>query len=349
MSEEAVEATVDRTRVRTYPLNSRRLTADVIGRIAKELGLPTAGSLEETRQILDGKLVEMGREPRNVQVDLEETEGGVSVYLKDESGVFLEAQPERIEERSEENSERESDGSEDGARDGAGVREAAELEAQLLRASEENATLRGEVSAVREQLEEEKAKCKELWRMSCEQLARHDEHLASKEEEIEKLKACLSELGSGPHRPVHVSTVPRVGTPEPRPSAATTSVASSSPLLPHTPPSVSQRRGKAPPVDTFGGETAEINFEDWLSALQRAATWNAWSSEETLIQLAGHLQLRGRALQEWNLMDGSDKGSFNKAVDTLKKRLDPSSKMLAAQDFRHAAQREHEPIADYIR
>ena len=45
-----------------------------------------------------------------------------------------------------------------------------ELEAQLLRASEENAALRGEVSAVREQLEREKAtcKCKKLWRTSCE-------------------------------------------------------------------------------------------------------------------------------------------------------------------------------------
>ena len=234
IAEEAVEATVDRTRVRTYPLNSRQLTADVIGPMAKELDLPTAGSLEETRQILDGKLVEMGREPRNVQVDLEEMEGVVAVYLKDKSGVFLEAQPERIEERSEEDSKRESDGSEGGVHDGGGVREAAELEAQLLRVSKENATLRGEVSAVREQLEKEKAKCKELWRMSCEQLARHDKHLASKEEEIEKLKARLSELGSEPHRPVHVSTVPRAGTPEPRLSATTASVASSSPLLPHT-------------------------------------------------------------------------------------------------------------------
>ena len=37
------------------------------------------------------------------------------------------------------------------------------------------------------------------------------------------------------------------------------------------------------------------------------------------------------------------------ATGTLKKRLDPGSKIVAAQDFRHAAQREEEPIADYIR
>ena len=57
-------------------LNSSQLIANVIGQIARELDLPTAESLEETRQILDRKLVEMGREPRNVQVNLEEMECG---------------------------------------------------------------------------------------------------------------------------------------------------------------------------------------------------------------------------------------------------------------------------------
>ena len=37
--------------------------------------------------------------------------------------------------------------------------------------------------------------------------------------------------------------------------------------------------------------------------LQRAADWNEWSESEIHIQLAGHL--RGRALQEWNLLDGN--------------------------------------------
>lgn len=56
------------------------------------------------------------------------------------------------------------------------------------------------------------------------------------------------------------------------------------------------RRGKAPPVDPFNGETTDTKFEDWLPSLPRAAEWNCWSDEETLIQIAGHL--RGRALQE---------------------------------------------------
>ena len=54
-----------------------------------------------------------------------------------------------------------------------------------------------------------------------------------------------------------------------------------------------EQRGKAPSVDTFTGEVADLRFDDWLPALQRAA---CWSDEEQLIQLAGHFH--GRAWQE---------------------------------------------------
>ena len=107
------------------------------------------------------------------------------------------------------------------------------------------------------------------------------------------------------------------------------------------------RRGKAPPVDPFSGETADLAFEDWLPALQRAAEWNQWSDSETLIQLAGHL--RGRALQEWSLLRIAEKESLKVAIDALRSRLDPGSRALAAQDFRHASQCEGESVADYIR
>ena len=186
--------------------------------------------------------------------------------------------------------------------------------------------------------------------MSCEQLTVYDEAMASKEEEVEKWKARLAGLGGGSGRPEHTSETPRMHPPEGRLSTVARSTGGSAPPL-HVPSHASThappRRGKAPSVDTFDGETAEVNFQDWLPALQRTATWNAWSSEETLMQLAGHL--RGRALQEWNLMDAGDKKNFKEAVDTLQKRLDPGSRALAAQDFRHSAQRNDEPIADYIR
>ena len=46
------------------------------------------GSLEDTRQMLEGKLVEDGREPRNVQVVCTEADEGATVRLEDEN-VFL--------------------------------------------------------------------------------------------------------------------------------------------------------------------------------------------------------------------------------------------------------------------
>ena len=51
--------------------------------------------------------------------------------------------------------------------------------------------------------------------------------------------------------------------------------------------STALRRGKTPPVDTFSGRTS---FEDWYHALKCAAKWNAWTNEETLLQLSGHLR-----------------------------------------------------------
>ena len=106
-------------------------------------------------------------------------------------------------------------------------------------------------------------------------------------------------------------------------------------------------RGKAPPVDPFTGEEPETRLDDWLPSLKRAATWNEWTEGELLLQLAGHL--RGRALQEWGLLDDASKETYQTAVESLRMRVDPGSRTLAAQDFRHLTQGEKEPVADFIR
>ena len=64
---EATEGHVAKTK--TYPLNSKRLTAGILSRVARALGLPTRGSVAETRQIIEGKLGE-DYEPMNIQVDI---------------------------------------------------------------------------------------------------------------------------------------------------------------------------------------------------------------------------------------------------------------------------------------
>ena len=90
-------------------------------------------------------------------------------------------------------------------------------------------------------------------------------------------------------------------------------------------------RGRATPIDPFTSENQKIRFDDWLPCLKKAAEWNGWSKEEQLLQLAGHLL--GRALQEWNLLNGEQVCEFHVAVKALQERLDPGSRVLAGQDF----------------
>ena len=96
------------------------------------------------------------------------------------------------------------------------------------------------------------------------------------------------------------------------------------------------RQGKAPPVDPFTGEDPGVQLDDWLPALERASEWNGWSAGDLLLQFAGHL--RGRALQEWNLIDSAEKQTYSDAREALRLRLDPGTKTLAAQEFRHSLQ-----------
>ena len=102
--------------------------------------------------------------------------------------------------------------------------------------------------------------------------------------------------------------------------------------------------GKAPPVDSFDGENPNVTFEDWFTTLQQAADWNHWSEEESLLQLAGHL--RKRALLEWNLLNEEEKRDLSAATEALHVRLDSSSHIPAAEEFRHAIQRESESVAN---
>jgi len=82
------------------------------------------------------------------------------------------------------------------------------------------------------------------------------------------------------------------------------------------------RKGKAPPVDSFASEGTDLLFEEWLPAFEHMATWNKWTDSEKLIQLTGYL--RGKALQEWSLLGGTDKLIYLRATATpAEKSLKP--------------------------
>ena len=72
MSQDEGEVAGDRGphAAKTYPLNSRSLTAKSVSRITKGLSLPTNASLAETRQMIKGRLAE-NHEPKNVQINVE--------------------------------------------------------------------------------------------------------------------------------------------------------------------------------------------------------------------------------------------------------------------------------------
>ena len=113
-----------------------------------------------------------------------------------------------------------------------------------------------------------------------------------------------------------------------------------------TTPNSRQRRGKAPPIEFFSGEDPAILLDDWLPSLERASLWNGWSTADKLMQLPGYL--RGRALQEWRLLHRSDQQDYPEAIEALRTRLDPESKTMAAQDFRHSLQKNGETVSDFI-
>ena len=162
----------------------------------------------------------------------------------------------------------------------------------------------------------------------------------------------------GPSRPSPATASPNVVTSHTL--ASTTLTQSCSPIVSNSNVRTTQRaralgtsldtgseKGKAPPVDPFTGDPkGEVSFDGWLPTLERAAQWNAWTEAELLLQLAGHL--RGRAFQEWNLMEDDDCQDYQRAVKILKERLDPGLRILAAQDFRHTRQKESETVTDFV-
>ena len=51
---------------KTYPLNSKRIVVYQIFELATLLDLPRGALVTETHQQIEGRLLELGREPRNV-------------------------------------------------------------------------------------------------------------------------------------------------------------------------------------------------------------------------------------------------------------------------------------------
>ena len=313
--------------------------------------LPTTGSADKLRQQVEGKLAE--RDNCGVQVIQETPQVETVLWLVDADGVFLQTAPSHRHKDSGESDRACQELKEENAQlheELSAVQQQLEEERShvvLLREqleehmAEPSAGLAAEVERLKADLEAEKAKRQQLWKTSCGQVAEQDALLTAKDDELAALRARVAALSASP--------VPPGGEEEDDnqslPGSVHPPLSPSRPQPPRT-DSSRARRGKAPPVDSFLGENVEVQLDDWLPALERASSWNGWSEDDKLLQLAGHL--RGRALQEWNLIADDDKSTYSSATEALRARLDPGNKTLAAQDFRHTLQGNEEKVTDFI-
>ncbi|XP_065915676.1 myosin-13-like [Dysidea avara] len=380
---------------KTYPLNSKRIVADQIFELATLLDLPSGASVTETRQLIEGRLLELGHEPRNVQVIVQlddEGKNGSRIFLVDESGVIRESGKSgsrplspvsvisschesfidnNVFSCSTHHTLSPVNNGDDALELRSALREARRTNEQLEEKLCQQSTLidklveqldqvketneriqlklselqapNSQVRNLEDALKAESSKSKRLWIQKCEQLLAHESEVVEKELEIARLRSVVEELTCGDKR--HEERGPtdeRVSGHDHCPSR--TSTAQSNTQL-HD---VNRgRRGKAPPIEYFTGENPEVTLDEWLPSLQRASNWNGWTSEETLIQLAGHL--KGQALQEWNLLEDSDKVGWKEAAKVLQSRLEHGNRTMAAQEFRHLRQGTTETVSEFIR
>ena len=388
----------------SYPLNSRKLTTAHLCALAEAIELPIAGSGDQLRQCIEGKL-RTEREDPNIVVIIQEVQIVEEVLsLADSDGEFVRTPPIRCKEgprretstscelqvaRAQLQEARETiDAAK--SKDAEHSRKILELQDALLQ-QERQLTLKfeEELAGLERKAHEEKAKLKQNWKTSFEQLAEQDAVIAAKEQEIAELKCQLAEakealedqteetpysarISSGDpagHVPLRIpdnsspyragdsttrdfdfaqSHVRRGGQPPPTITFSHGAHRSPHGSEPEGPNHHSRtRRGKAPPIEFFSGEDPAHDLDDWLPSLERAADWNGWTADDTLMQLPGYL--KGRALQEWHLLSRTDQQSYPKAIDGLRSRLDSTNRTLATQEFRHLLQQRGESVAEYIR
>ena len=370
-------------RGKMLPLNSKRLVLPQLRALALMLGISAKATVAQTRQLIEGKLIELDREPRSVQVIVGEDS---RLYLVDDAGVIRASEASagthsdhvpissELSDHVPFNNELSDNDSETSSRNDSlealrsALREA-RLENQRLQSqlSSRNDELE-RVCSERDQLNTDKAeltarlsegspvelerlrasvrsqteKAKRFWRLRCEQMLEHDELIESKESEIASLRA---QLVASRSRPVTVEPVQHdSGNEDAQQDVVIETVVSPRQL--DTSTVQPARKGKAPPVDLFTGEGSDVLWEDWLPTLERTATWNNWTENEKLLQLAGHL--RNKAAQEWTLLSIAEKSTFISATRALGARLDRGGKALAAQEFRHTVQRSSEAVSDFI-
>ena len=166
-----------------FSLSSSRLRKTHLCLAAEVLRLPTTMGVEETRQLIEGQLISMNREPGLVQVILQERKRvalDLRLYLVDQAGVF--AQASAAKDTSEETLTTNH--------------ELEELWEQLKEAHAQLSKLQRQLQEIiashTEELKKERERAKKLWTQMSARVERLDSALTGKEELIVQLNQQLA-------------------------------------------------------------------------------------------------------------------------------------------------------------
>ena len=188
-----------------YPLNSRKLTVAHLHAVAEAIGLPTAGSADQLRQCIEGRL-RTDRDNPNIVVIVRDIEQILS--LADSEDEFVRTPPLRrgpslqhdqgtlheLQEVREQLQEAERIIKSAKSKDLQQARQIAELHEALTKQEQHSEELADRVTSLTKQLLDSKARLRENWRTSCEHLAEQDTAIAEKDAVIVDLKHKLDEL-----------------------------------------------------------------------------------------------------------------------------------------------------------
>ena len=138
------------------PLNLKHLTIAHLKRLASKIGVSPDAAGEEVHQMIEGKLLAMGWEPRDVQVILGETPHD-EFRLQNMTGTILTV---KVEKTNGEPSSEEDEDDDKGA--------------EMKALCEELESVKLQNTSLLDELDQEKQRMLELWRTNCQCLAEYD-------------------------------------------------------------------------------------------------------------------------------------------------------------------------------
>ena len=167
------------------PLNSRRVTRSQLRAVAEELGLPTSATGEDLALMVSGKLTEKGRDSKSVQAVLSDNQ----LQLADVGDVFLTMVLEEAAEEQRTEPEQDSEDGEEGR-----VDDNRPTKEEFHRLQAEKEVLEQRLAEREAELQQQRERYAQLWRLNCDQLGEFDHLIEEKDATVRELTGRVQQL-----------------------------------------------------------------------------------------------------------------------------------------------------------